>query len=191
MARNRISWLSPIRVEGHYCEGSTCCVTEDPIVRGLLAKVDGYASSEALRRTRSTSASMGMGMSGKTATKCWTSVIILYFLRYLRMAPSPLLVSGNRYVDENPLNLPSVTNYRSRTIQKRGVPLPEADTHEIEQLDDDDTVYEIDRILKAKKIGNRYRLLVKWKGDYDPSPTWRSDLVNQTTNEKRKSDDFD
>lgn len=68
-------------------------------------------------------------------------------------------------------------------MTERGVPLPAADTHATEQLDDDDTVYEIDRILKAEKIGNRYRLLVKWKGDYDPSPMWRSDLVSQTTNE--------
>ena len=68
-------------------------------------------------------------------------------------------------------------------MTERGVPLPTTNTNETDQLEDDDTVYEIDRILKAEKIGNRYRLLVKWKGNYDPSPMWRSDLVNQTTNE--------
>ena len=68
-------------------------------------------------------------------------------------------------------------------MTERGIPLPIADARTTEPLEDDDTVYEIDQILKAEKIGNRYRLLVKWKGDYDPSPMWRSDLVSQTTNE--------
>ena len=71
----------------------------------------------------------------------------------------------------------------SGSLTLHGDPLPTTNTNETDQLEDDDTVYEIDRILKAEKIGNRYRLLVKWKGNYDPSPMWRSDLVNQTTNE--------
>ena len=43
-------------------------------------------------------------------------------------------------------------------MTKRGIPLPIADALTTEPPEDDDTVYVIDRILKAEKIGNRYRL---------------------------------
>eukprot|EP00966_Prymnesium_polylepis_P011185 257365-Prymnesium_polylepis.1 len=35
---------------------------------------------------------------------------------------------------------------------------------------DDDTVYEIDRILSAEKVHVRYRLWIKWKDHADATP---------------------
>eukprot|EP00966_Prymnesium_polylepis_P205971 4772754-Prymnesium_polylepis.1 len=37
---------------------------------------------------------------------------------------------------------------------------------------DDDTVYEIDRILSAEKVHGRYRLWIKWKDHADATPEW-------------------
>jgi hypothetical protein len=90
----------------------------DQIARELLAKVGGYASSEDLRRTRAIFESMGMDMSGRRATKYWTSVITLYSLRYQKMAQFPPSVSGSRYVDANQPNPLRMINYRGRMIRK-------------------------------------------------------------------------
>eukprot|EP00966_Prymnesium_polylepis_P109585 2535861-Prymnesium_polylepis.1 len=46
---------------------------------------------------------------------------------------------------------------------------------------DDDTVYEIDRILSAEKVDGRYRLWIKWKDHADASPEWKSDIERQTS----------
>ena len=64
-----------------------------------------------------------------------------------------------------------------------GVPLPSVRVNSAEKdNDDDDTVYEIERVLRAEKIKNRYRLWIKWKGFNDPTPMWRSHLAQQTCN---------
>jgi hypothetical protein len=70
-------------------------------------------------------------------------------------------------------------------LTDKGIPLspagPSGDTSD--PLDpDDDEVYEIDKVLRAEKIGNRYKLLVKWRGYVDPTPMWRHDLERQTSN---------
>ena len=46
---------------------------------------------------------------------------------------------------------------------------------------DDDTVYEIDRILSAEKVHGRYRLWIKWKDHADATPEWKSDIERQTS----------
>ena len=46
---------------------------------------------------------------------------------------------------------------------------------------DDDTVYEIDRILSAEKVQGRYRLWIKWKDHADATPEWKSDIERQTS----------
>ena len=40
-------------------------------------------------------------------------------------------------------------------------------------------IYEIERIIEAQKLGNRYRLLVKWEGWTDPTWEWKSDIEKQ------------
>ena len=47
---------------------------------------------------------------------------------------------------------------------------------------DPDTVYDIEKILRAEKISGKYRLWVKWAGHVDPTPEWRHDIVSQCTN---------
>eukprot|EP00966_Prymnesium_polylepis_P174470 4036802-Prymnesium_polylepis.1 len=46
---------------------------------------------------------------------------------------------------------------------------------------DDDTVYEIDRILSAEKVHGRYRLWIKWKDHADATPEWKIDIDHQTS----------
>ena len=53
----------------------------------------------------------------------------------------------------------------------------------------DTEVYEIDRIVKADRIGNRYKIWIKWKGYQDITSRWRHELLNDpTTNEALKAD---
>lgn len=52
-----------------------------------------------------------------------------------------------------------------------GVPLPTVVISSVEkEKDDDDTVDEIKRVLRAENIKSRYRLWIKWKGFYDHTP---------------------
>ena len=46
---------------------------------------------------------------------------------------------------------------------------------------DDDTVYEMDRILSAEKLQGSYRLWIKWKDHADATPEWKTDIVKQTS----------
>jgi len=46
----------------------------------------------------------------------------------------------------------------------------------------DEEVYDIERVLRAERVGNRYLLHIKWKNYSDSSPLWRSDLLAQTCN---------
>ena len=46
----------------------------------------------------------------------------------------------------------------------------------------DDEVYEIDRIVSADRIGNRYRIWVKWKGYDEITSRWRHELIAECSN---------
>ena len=46
----------------------------------------------------------------------------------------------------------------------------------------DETLYDIERIVRADRIGNLYKLWIKWKGHDDISPRWRHELVKETSN---------
>jgi hypothetical protein len=68
-----------------------------------------------------------------------------------------------------------------------GVPLPsappgvaevEADAHDPEQ------VFDIDRVLSAKKVGGKYILMIKWKGYADPTPMPRAQLLRECNNDE-------
>ena len=47
---------------------------------------------------------------------------------------------------------------------------------------DPDKLYEIDRILRATKVGGKYVLWVKWKGYLDPTLVPRGQLLQDTNN---------
>lgn len=64
-------------------------------------------------------------------------------------------------------------------LTEHGIPLSNDD--DTLPLDDDE-VYEIEHVLRAEKIKGRYRLWIKWKGYDDPTPMWRSDLLQQSSN---------
>ena len=63
-------------------------------------------------------------------------------------------------------------------VTEMGVPLPLNDDTAAE-VEDDDTLYEVEKILRAEKIGNKYRLWVKWAGYEEPTPMWRTHLLAQ------------
>ena len=46
----------------------------------------------------------------------------------------------------------------------------------------DETLYDIERIVRADRIGNMYKLWIKWKGYDEVSPRWRHELVKETSN---------
>ena len=50
--------------------------------------------------------------------------------------------------------------------------------------DDGSTIYEIERVLSASKVGNRYKLLIQWKGYSEPTYEWKSDITSQTMNDE-------
>lgn len=68
-------------------------------------------------------------------------------------------------------------------LTEAGVPLPQHNVR-VPDTTPDTTVYEIDKVLRAEKIGNRYKLWIKWKGYIDPSAEWKSDIEKQTSNEE-------
>jgi len=43
----------------------------------------------------------------------------------------------------------------------------------------DDDIYIIERIVRAERIGNLYKLWIKWKGHEDITPRWRHELVKE------------
>ena len=54
--------------------------------------------------------------------------------------------------------------------------------------DDPDKEWEIDKVVSAEKVGNRYRLWIKWKGIFDPTPMWKSELEAETSNEEVRAE---
>lgn len=66
-----------------------------------------------------------------------------------------------------------------------GVPLPGVMIGDDVHAEDDDTAFDIQRILRAEKVKNRWRLWIKWKGFTEATPMWRTDLVSQSCNEER------
>ena len=46
----------------------------------------------------------------------------------------------------------------------------------------DETLYDIERIVRADRIGNMYKLWIRWKGYDEISPRWRHELVKETSN---------
>ena len=47
-----------------------------------------------------------------------------------------------------------------------------------------DEAYEIDKVLRAEKVGGRYMIWVKWRGYVDPTPVPRAQLVAESANEE-------
>ena len=66
-------------------------------------------------------------------------------------------------------------------LTDQGIPLPAAD-EVAEHVTEDDEVYEIDRVLRAERLGNRFRLWIKWKGFADATPMWKHDLERESSN---------
>ena len=66
-------------------------------------------------------------------------------------------------------------------LDESGYRLPAAPVERGLTAVDDDTVYEIDRILSAEKVQGRYRLWIKWKDHADATPEWKSDIERQTS----------
>jgi hypothetical protein len=45
-----------------------------------------------------------------------------------------------------------------------------------------DTEYEVERIVSAERIGNKYKMWIKWVGYDDITPRWRHELVKECSN---------
>ena len=63
-----------------------------------------------------------------------------------------------------------------------GIPVPGSTGDVTVNVIDPDQVYEIDRVLRATKVGGKYMLWVKWKGYQDPTPVPRAQLLQDTNN---------
>ena len=48
----------------------------------------------------------------------------------------------------------------------------------------DEQAYEIDYIVRAERIGNRYRVFIKWVGYDEVTYRWRDELVKETANDE-------
>ena len=46
----------------------------------------------------------------------------------------------------------------------------------------DDDIYEIEHVVQAERIGNKYKVWLKWKGHASITWRWRHELVKETTN---------
>jgi len=81
--------------------------------------------------------------------------------------------------------LPEPTDPRMGEV---GVPLPIAEVPDeagpSADVDDDDEVYEIEKVLSAEKVGGRYRLWIKWKGYDEVTPQWKSVLLRESCNQE-------
>ena len=72
-------------------------------------------------------------------------------------------------------------------MSEAGVKLPIVDVPGEESsvdADDDDEVYEIEKVLSAEKVGGRYRLWIKWKGYDEVTPQWKSVLLRESCNQE-------
>ena len=49
-------------------------------------------------------------------------------------------------------------------------------------------LYEIEKILRAERVGNRYRIWIQWQGYDDITWRWRHELVSEISDEKLLSD---
>ena len=48
-------------------------------------------------------------------------------------------------------------------------------------LDGDDSIYDIERVVRAERVGNRYRIWLKWVGYDEITYRWRHELVKETS----------
>ena len=53
---------------------------------------------------------------------------------------------------------------------------------------DDEESYEIDRVVSAERIGNRYKIWIKWVGYPELTWRWRHELVQETLNDELLSE---
>jgi len=67
-------------------------------------------------------------------------------------------------------------------MTEMGIPVPGTAGDVTVDVVDPDQVYEIDRILRATKVGGKYVLWVKWRGYQDPTPVPRAQLLLDTNN---------
>ena len=67
-------------------------------------------------------------------------------------------------------------------MTEMGIPVPGTAGDVTVDVIDPDQVYEIDRILRATKVGGKYILWVKWRGYQDPTPVPRAQLLQDTNN---------
>ena len=47
---------------------------------------------------------------------------------------------------------------------------------------DSEEVYDIERVVRADRVGNRYKIWLKWRGHVAITPRWRHELVLETSN---------
>ena len=67
-------------------------------------------------------------------------------------------------------------------MTEMGVPLPGSTGDSIANAVDPDEVYEIDKVLRATKVGGKYLIWVKWTGHSDPTPVPRAQLLLDSNN---------
>ena len=67
-------------------------------------------------------------------------------------------------------------------MTEMGVPLPGSAGDSIANAVDPDEVYEIDKVLRATKVGGKYLIWVKWTGHADPTPVPRAQLLLDSNN---------
>ena len=76
-------------------------------------------------------------------------------------------------------HLPHVDDPR---MTEMGVPLPGSAGDSIANAVDPNEVYEIDKVLRATKVGGKYLIWVKWTGHADPTPVPRAQLLLDSNN---------
>ena len=67
-------------------------------------------------------------------------------------------------------------------MTEMGVPLPGSAGDSIANAVDPNEVYEIDKVLRATKVGGKYLIWVKWTGHADPTPVPRAQLLLDSNN---------
>ena len=50
-------------------------------------------------------------------------------------------------------------------------------------VDEGDIIYPIERILRAERVGNKYRIWIKWEGSEEITFRWRHELVEELSDE--------
>ena len=66
-------------------------------------------------------------------------------------------------------------------ISPGGLLLPSTGRSPVPPLPEDDTLYEIERILGAERVSGRYKLWVKWADHADATQEWKHDIERQVT----------